>query len=40
MKAGTGMTRLIDGCVLSSLKGTRQTFGVMAVVPDPERESF
>jgi two-component system sensor histidine kinase KdpD len=41
MKAGTGMTRLTDTTAFYlPLKGTRQTFGVMAVVPDPGAQVF
>ncbi len=41
VKAGTGMTRLTDTTAFYlPLKGTRQTFGVMAVVPDPEGRVF
>ncbi len=41
VKAGTGMTRLTDTTAFYlPLKGTRQTFGVMAVVPDKEGHVF
>ena len=41
VKAGTGMTRLTDTTAFYlPLKGTRQTFGVMAVIPDSEGRVF
>jgi len=41
LKAGQGMSRLTDTTAFYlPLKGTRQTFGVMAVVPDPEGRVF